>query len=147
MGSCAGRTCHRFDRKFVFVLCDYKNHSPFLIRCISVTNSHVWRPRGCHRSAACYKWREVQRCHTCCPHFWSRPVHISNYFWKVLSSGMWRSHIWYTKIDVLEKTFVWCSWVRASWYNYDNNQQDALYRLTLILLTWRIWWANNVSRW
>jgi hypothetical protein len=24
---------------------------------------------------------------------------------------------------------VWRSWIRASWYNYENNQQDALYRL------------------
>ena len=24
---------------------------------------------------------------------------------------------------------VWRSWSRASWYNYENNQQDALYRL------------------
>jgi len=23
----------------------------------------------------------------------------------------------------------WHSWIRASWYNYENNQQDALYRL------------------
>jgi len=23
----------------------------------------------------------------------------------------------------------WRSWIRASWYNYKNNQQDALYRL------------------
>jgi hypothetical protein len=47
----------------------------------------------------------------------------------VLSSGMWRSDIWYKNIGVLEKNFVWCSWVRASWYNYENNQQDELYRL------------------
>jgi len=25
--------------------------------------------------------------------------------------------------------FAWRSWIRASWYNYENNQQDALYRL------------------
>jgi len=24
---------------------------------------------------------------------------------------------------------IWRSWIRASWYNYENNQQDALYRL------------------
>jgi hypothetical protein len=24
---------------------------------------------------------------------------------------------------------IWHSWIRASWYNYENNQQDALYRL------------------
>jgi len=24
---------------------------------------------------------------------------------------------------------TWLSWIRASWYNYENNQQDALYRL------------------
>jgi len=24
---------------------------------------------------------------------------------------------------------AWCSWIRASWYNYGSNQQDALYRL------------------
>ena len=23
----------------------------------------------------------------------------------------------------------WCSWIRASWYNYENTQQGALYRL------------------
>jgi hypothetical protein len=23
----------------------------------------------------------------------------------------------------------WRSWIRASWYNYENNQKDALYRL------------------
>jgi len=23
----------------------------------------------------------------------------------------------------------WCSWIRASWYNYENKQQDALYSL------------------
>jgi len=37
MRSCVGRTSRRFDRKFVFLLCDYKNHSTFLIRCINVT--------------------------------------------------------------------------------------------------------------
>jgi len=26
-------------------------------------------------------------------------------------------------------SWTWCSWIRASWYNYENNQQDALYRL------------------
>ena len=32
--------------------------------------------------------------------------------------------------------------------NYENNQQDALYRLTLILLMWRKWWTpNNASKW
>ena len=25
--------------------------------------------------------------------------------------------------------FCWCSWICASWYNCENNQQDALYRL------------------
>jgi hypothetical protein len=30
-------------------------------------------------------------------------------------------HIYYWKI--------WRSWIRASWYNYENNQQNALYRL------------------
>jgi hypothetical protein len=29
----------------------------------------------------------------------------------------------------LRSAFVWCSWNRASWYSYENNQQDALYRL------------------
>jgi hypothetical protein len=24
---------------------------------------------------------------------------------------------------------TWCSWIRASWYNYENNKQYALYRL------------------
>jgi hypothetical protein len=24
---------------------------------------------------------------------------------------------------------IWRSWIRASWYNYENNQQGALYRL------------------
>jgi len=24
---------------------------------------------------------------------------------------------------------TWLSWIRASWYNYENNQQDDLYRL------------------
>jgi len=24
---------------------------------------------------------------------------------------------------------TWRSWIRASWYNYENNQQDALYIL------------------
>ena len=30
-----------------------------------------------------------------------------------------------------KRTEIWtrCSWIRASWYNYGNNQQDALYRL------------------
>ena len=27
------------------------------------------------------------------------------------------------------KSQTWCSWICASWYNYENNQQDALYRL------------------
>jgi hypothetical protein len=26
-------------------------------------------------------------------------------------------------------TLCWRSWIRAPWYNYENNQQDALYRL------------------
>jgi len=25
--------------------------------------------------------------------------------------------------------YTWRSWIRASWYNYENDQQDALYRL------------------
>jgi hypothetical protein len=25
--------------------------------------------------------------------------------------------------------YSWRSWIRASWYNYENNQKDALYRL------------------
>jgi hypothetical protein len=25
---------------------------------------------------------------------------------------------------------IWRSWIRASWHDYENNQQDALYRLT-----------------
>jgi len=25
--------------------------------------------------------------------------------------------------------YIWRSWIRASWYNYENNQQDALYKL------------------
>jgi len=25
--------------------------------------------------------------------------------------------------------YPWRSWIRASWYNYEKNQQDALYRL------------------
>jgi len=25
---------------------------------------------------------------------------------------------------------TWSSWIRASWYNYENNQQGTLYRLT-----------------
>jgi hypothetical protein len=25
--------------------------------------------------------------------------------------------------------YSWRSWIRASWYNYENNQQNALYRL------------------
>ena len=24
---------------------------------------------------------------------------------------------------------IWCSWIRASWYNYKSSEQDALYRL------------------
>jgi len=28
---------------------------------------------------------------------------------------------------------TWRSWIRASWYNYENNQQDALYRLIYYL--------------
>ena len=27
------------------------------------------------------------------------------------------------------KWFTWRLWIRASWYNYENNQQDALHRL------------------
>jgi hypothetical protein len=27
------------------------------------------------------------------------------------------------------KHYSWRSWIRASWYNFENNQQDALYRL------------------
>jgi len=30
---------------------------------------------------------------------------------------------------ILRKINPWRSWIRASWYNYENNQQDALYRL------------------
>jgi hypothetical protein len=29
----------------------------------------------------------------------------------------------------LRSALVWCSWIRVSWYNYENNQQDAPYRL------------------
>jgi len=25
--------------------------------------------------------------------------------------------------------FTWCSWNLAMWYNYKNNQQDAIFRL------------------
>jgi hypothetical protein len=38
----------------------------------------------------------------------------------------------YANISVtfrLQHSFTWRSWIRASWYNYENNQQDALYRL------------------
>ena len=28
-----------------------------------------------------------------------------------------------------QSKFIWRSWIRASWYNYENNQQDALHRL------------------
>jgi hypothetical protein len=35
-------------------------------------------------------------------------------------SGMWHAVI---------RWMVWHSWIRALWYNYKNNQQDALYRL------------------
>jgi hypothetical protein len=39
-----------------------------------------------------------------------------------------------TKVEVqvqsrLEAKVVWCSRIRASWYNYESNQQDALCRL------------------
>jgi len=29
----------------------------------------------------------------------------------------------------IDFVMIWCSWIRASWFNYENNQQDALYRL------------------
>jgi hypothetical protein len=33
-------------------------------------------------------------------------------------------------VDNMQMYYVaWRSWNRASWYNYENNQQDALYRL------------------
>jgi hypothetical protein len=36
---------------------------------------------------------------------------------------------------VLEVKKTGCSWIRASWYNYENNQQDALTYLLTYLLT------------
>ena len=35
-------------------------------------------------------------------------------------------YIIYTHIYICT---IWRSWIRATWYNYENNQQDALYRL------------------
>jgi hypothetical protein len=32
------------------------------------------------------------------------------------------------KIVTLRTLWTWRSWNRASWHNYENNQQDALYR-------------------
>ena len=37
------------------------------------------------------------------------------------SCKMWRRRLTELK--------TWRSWIRASWYNYENNQQDPLYRL------------------
>jgi hypothetical protein len=32
--------------------------------------------------------------------------------------------------DGVKEYFIcWCSWIYASWYSYENNQQEALYRL------------------
>jgi len=37
-------------------------------------------------------------------------------------------HLW-KKLDFEIDILPWCSWIRASWYNYENNPQAALYRL------------------
>ena len=35
----------------------------------------------------------------------------------------------WSKVNSEGVLWPWGSWTRASWYNYENNQQDALYRL------------------
>jgi hypothetical protein len=34
-----------------------------------------------------------------------------------------------SSLVVWRYTVIWRSWINLSWYNYENNQQDALYRL------------------
>jgi len=52
----------------------------------------------------------------------------------------WQHHLlvgWIVSVSVstianhncTQLSFDWRSWIRASWYNYENNQQDELYRL------------------
>ena len=48
-------------------------------------------------------------------------IYIYIFFFPLLSHSFCAStisHLW-----------TWRSWIRASWYNYENNQQDALCRL------------------
>ena len=43
------------------------------------------------------------------------------------TDGIWRRK----QISRMARVFlfVWYSWISASWYNYENKQQDAIYRL------------------
>ena len=63
----------------------------------------------------------------------SRMFAVTAYFIQGLTFHLeWPTTIFCRINEVLMATLhskSWRSWVRASWYNYENNQQGALYRL------------------
>ena len=75
----------------------------------------VKRPeRDVDHSILFWVWEWVELC-----------LHSPLYFFLAQTGTVWFYYIILLKWHLC----IWRSWIRASWYNYENNQQDALYRL------------------
>jgi hypothetical protein len=135
---------HDLNDLNVILRCQYtawhKLISAFI--CSTIQHVHIYSDNKQHSNISSYSWK-LTNTHCLCTTVLHSSVTKPSYTFPCLHKPNFTLYI------LLQNLWTVTSLIKHTWGNMGQNVEANIWpHLTLILLTWRIWWApNNASKW